>query len=330
MTGRGLGIVGRRRKYLEGYIAKLNGPPWDNSKDLTLDNNLPPLGSITNKGLSEWSLPASNLGCLSCIPLELLHLILSYADLWTICSLRCTSQGLLQITESVLEYRYLQIHAPNVIRAANFIGASHLLTMNKLCTQLTSSKCLICCDFGEFLYLPTCERVCFFCLISKHCFLPLKNEQALRQYRLNRSSLSAIPRFRVPLGLYSPYGEKVPRDVYLFDRMTVFDAGLQVNGDEAENPGGKLVMNRCDPYPSWNPIDLHVANPLRFAMVVKFPWLNKSEGSVEWGLGCRACYAMNSDTSVMTKSRKRYTSPGLLEHELRDHRIDQDPYTLPT
>lgn len=307
MTGRG-----DSRAWLIKYMK--NFPEVDG--DLTLDENLPPFSSITKGASSEWSLPPSDLGILSNVPIELFHLILSQVDLETLFSLRYTNQRLLQMIESMLEYCFVQTHVPNAIRAAHLVEASVHLTLKDLYSQLSSPKCSLCSDFGEYLYLPTCSRVCFFCLIRERCFLPLRVHQAKVQYRLSQAYLSAIPRFQSLPGIYSPAKHKLRR-FPLLHRAAAYEAGVRAHGSKAEAPMGKRgsLHDACNRYPAWDPMDRGVGNELRFALVLKFPWLNKGQGSVEWGVCCRACADKNgSDGDIVKESRKKYTEDGLKDH----------------
>jgi hypothetical protein len=56
-------------------------------------------------------------------------------------------------------------------------------------------------------------------------------------------------------------------------------------------------------------------NPYRFMCVLRFPWLDRSRGKIEWGLNCTGCRDKFHDrTDRKLDWRWLYTTSGYVEH----------------
>lgn len=128
--------------------------------------------------------PAS-MGCLDGISNELLFMILDLLDFQSLSRLSRVSLLLRSLVEQSPAYRDIMAFAPQTLTALGKTGLLTYHSASQLSRTLRSSdgNCASCRTyFGGYLFLPTCERICFDCLrvnfglrvttvaIAKECF----------------------------------------------------------------------------------------------------------------------------------------------------------------
>jgi hypothetical protein len=104
-------------------------------------------------------------GLLDKMPLELLHLVLSMLDLRSLSRISRVSLQGQAVVESLPAYRDLMDYAPHAIKALGQTGLIRYHTAAMLQATLFSKSCISCGEYGAFLFLPTCERCCYECLL---------------------------------------------------------------------------------------------------------------------------------------------------------------------
>jgi hypothetical protein len=72
-------------------------------------------------------------------------------------------------------------------------GLLHLHSADRIHRAILSSECVSCRGFGGFLFLPTCERVCFECLDQNHGLHMLEDWDAMKIFGLTRNHMGEIP-----------------------------------------------------------------------------------------------------------------------------------------
>jgi len=80
--------------------------------------------------------------------------------------------------DEVPQYRAIVAHAPASIRAALSLQVAGFFTCRNLYIALCAKTCYKCGNFGAFLYVPTCFRVCFGCFTESKGFLPMNKAHA--------------------------------------------------------------------------------------------------------------------------------------------------------
>jgi hypothetical protein len=270
--------------------------------DHLLDKKLPaatPGGTIATLR----SPPASNLGALAALPVELLQQGLLDLDLRTLSAFRSLNRLAADIVDALPEYSSIRRHAPATLLGAQAIGVDAHITLRALLATLRSPECEDCGDFGGYLYLPTCRRVCFPCLDSREQYLPMTPETAKYMCGLDQRTVDALPRMRTVAGVYSSIPEVVPGGMELIDVETARRAGRKLHGGQYEMdelvgerqwmwPGPRGVKYRetlklhLEGYPVDHAWDL--GNPLRFVAVVRVPWL-RTLHEADWGFHCVGC-----------------------------------------
>ncbi|KAM0307472.1 hypothetical protein ACHAPM_000191 [Fusarium culmorum] len=153
------------------------------------NQTLPSITSIPNQS----RVYASSLGQLDLLPAELL---LSVLDLLDFQSLSCLSRVSIlgkDVIESLPVYSEMVQHAPETLAA---LGQTHLLGHHRatlLHSTLRQSKCVSCFAFGGFLFLPTCERVCFECLYENQSLRMTSPAMAKQCFGLTDDDLGRVP-----------------------------------------------------------------------------------------------------------------------------------------
>lgn len=141
------------------------------------------------------------------LPLEIAHQILSEMDLKALMTFKNISSTTLAIVNSLPAFRDVIWNAPGVLRA---LGAAKLLpsfTVAQVATVLYTDRCTNCKDFGPFLFLPTCERCCYYCLADWPHVLKFRvgmTKKPQEYYGLSREQIRTLPKMTLIPGRYGP------------------------------------------------------------------------------------------------------------------------------
>jgi hypothetical protein len=112
-------------------------------------------------------LAALSIGTLNILPLEILqNILVDELDLASLTNLRSVSRGFRSTLDSLPQYNAIISHAPSSIRALLSLEIASFFPCKALYRVLCEEKCAFCGDFGANLYLLTCNRVCYQCLID--------------------------------------------------------------------------------------------------------------------------------------------------------------------
>ncbi|KAF2276421.1 uncharacterized protein EI97DRAFT_39340 [Westerdykella ornata] len=309
--------------------------------DFLLDDNLPaPRGKIPadNAPLHIIEAPKFELGVLDTLPLELLQISFSMLDLSSLAALRCVNRRAVEVVESIPQYKAIIAHAPKVLRAASCIGTGRWISCDTLYEKLCTANCEECGDFGGYLYILTCKRVCFLCISQNKKYLPLRRSHAIRKFGLNRQIVDTLRCMRSLPGTYSPNERRCSERIVLVDRESACRAGTTLHGsfsameqyvsdtsaakleefnkriqDDISQKAavGSKTPRRRRPQTE-DPFDGLSGNPLRFMAIVRVPWLNKVSSEAEWGFHCIGCaqYAISRPLHF----RRKFTAASFTEH----------------
>jgi hypothetical protein len=302
-------------------------------KDFTLDDNLPDLPDndhIPNP-------PKAYLGALDTLPLELLSEIVWQLDLRTLTDFRHINRRAMWLVESSPQYKVIRKHAYNALRGIICNEAGRWITCEMLYEKLCTAECEECGDFGGYLYILTCKRVCFLCLSEDKQYLPLRYRHAirkfglkrpiLRKFGLKRPILHSLPSMKSIPGTYSPNRKKVRAQLTLVDSDCARRAGIMLHGSVSAME--QYVSSKA----AKDPFNGRSGNPLRFMAIVRTPWLNKSSQELEWGFHCTGC--RESHISRPLHFRRKFTIGSFKEHlrecgNIRDgeHHLNYDILTV--
>ncbi|KAH8160954.1 hypothetical protein CIB48_g7290 [Xylaria polymorpha] len=146
----------------------------------------------------------SSLGSLDILPTEILLLTLDLLDFQSLSRISRVSLKGKAVVENLPAYREMMEHAPQTLAA---LGQTRLLSYHSsslLRQTLRSAKCVSCClEFGGFLFLPTCERVCFQCLHENRALWVMTRAEAKRCFRLTDKQFKIIPTLYSIPGTYN-------------------------------------------------------------------------------------------------------------------------------
>lgn len=175
------------------------------------------------------------LGPLDTLPLELLQLILSLLDFQSLSRLSRASLTAKATVEALPAYREFLEHAPDVLIALERTRILHYHSAALLRRTLRTNQCVSCFGFGAFLFLPTCERVCFQCLHENHALRVTTLELARKCFSLPTIHLKRIPILHSIPGSYSVlFHIWRPKEYRLVSVKQAKQLAIQVRGS-AEN-----------------------------------------------------------------------------------------------
>ncbi|KAJ4321993.1 hypothetical protein N0V84_005040 [Fusarium piperis] len=158
---------------------------------------------------------SSSMGRIDILPPELLLMVLNLLDFQALSRLSRVSHRAKTTVEGLAAYRELFEHAPDVLVA---LGKTRLLRYHSaalLRQTLRESRCVSCFDFGAYLNLPTCERVCLECLRRNYASRVVPVNTARECFHLTNKHLKKIPI------LYSIPGEYGVQDGFQFRRRVL-------------------------------------------------------------------------------------------------------------
>lgn len=148
-----------------------------------------------------------SLGSLDQLPAELFLLIPNLLDFQCFSRISRTCLRGKEVVEALPAYRDVMEHAPETLTA---LGKTRLLRYHAaplLRQTLRTDKCASCFDFGGFLFLLTCERICFDCLRENRAFRMTTPTIAKQCFGLTENQLKRIPVLYSIPGSYAPGGE---------------------------------------------------------------------------------------------------------------------------
>lgn len=177
----------------------------------------------------------SSLGRLDLLPPELLLEVLNLLDFQSLSRISRVSLRGMKTIEALSSYRDIMTHCPTILAA---LGKTQLLRFHSaalLRQVLLEEICASCFEFGAFLFLPTCERICFECLLQNYAFRLTTVAFAKRWFALTDDQLQRIPIMRSIPGYYCVrYSVKYRRSFRLVSIKQLLQLAIDVHGS-AEN-----------------------------------------------------------------------------------------------
>lgn len=275
--------------------------------------------------------PRYGLGALDRLPLEIIHLALIQLDMQSLTDFRRVNKRARLITDSIPQYKRILVHAPAAIRGSLNIKTARFFSCLDLYEKLSTAECDSCGDFGGYLYLVTCRRVCFLCFTEKTDYLPVLRKDAIRKFGLRSEHLASLPCMKSFPGFYSPREIKCRQRQTLFDYSSARQTGIAVHGTISymEKYASEMASNRLAAYNtklslhrtngtnlrpprSEDSFDGRCSNPKRFMGIIRAPLFNSQTGFPDWGFHCVACKAHHYCRPLHW--RRKYTV-----HSFQDH-----------
>jgi hypothetical protein len=169
----------------------------------------------------------ATLGTLEILPVELVQIVLLDLDLQSLTSLRRVNRRAMVTIDMLCQYSEIIAYASNSLRAALSINLGASISCRQLHTELCSQECIACGRFGPFLYLLTCSRVCYVCLVEDPRFLPLTPRHARIAFGLSSYETGRLPTAITLPGIYSHKSTIRRTRIALVDRTSSRLAGIR-------------------------------------------------------------------------------------------------------
>jgi hypothetical protein len=276
--------------------------------------------------------PRSTLGALDKLPLELLNIVLVQLGIGSLTDFRRVNRQARRVIDSIPQYREIIQHAPATIRGILSIETGDWISCQNLYAKLCTAECDGCGDFGGYLYLITCRRVCFLCFTEKTAYLPLLRTDAMRKFGLRREHVANLPRMKSIPGRYSPREIKCSTRLTLIDHDAARQAGIRLHGSVSamEHHTAELASEKLEKYQRRasghearqsqrtrrpkleDDFDGFSSNPKRFMGIVRAPLIDTRLGTVEWGVHCIACKSHHYDKPLHW--RRMFTTDSFKDH----------------
>lgn len=234
--------------------------------------------------------PMQALGHLDLLPLETLTDVLLRLDLLSLTIFRRVNKHAMQVIDSIPQYQRIYQHCPHILRDIISTEAGHF-SLGTLYEAFCNPYCTLCGDFGGYLYLITCLRVCYICFTENKLFLPVSGKQACTITRYSRKNLQQLPHIRSLRGRYADSGQLCRSRLQLWDRKAVFLA-------QTNTPGHEKSDRRCN-------------DSRRFMAVTYAPYFEQPFKIASLGLYCLGC---SESHEKETYFRKQYTRQGFVNH----------------
>lgn len=270
------------------------------------------------------------LEALDRLPLEIIHLTLIQLDIQSLTAFRRVNKQARLVVDSIPQYKQILAHAPVSLRASLKIKTARFFSFLDLHKKLSTAECDSCGDFGGYLYLVTCRRVCYLCFTGKIDYLPISRKDAIRKFGLDSAHLANLPCMRSFPGRYSPRGIKCRRREMLFDYSAARQAGIALHGsiDSMEAYVSEMASKSLDAYNtklslrgigtnlrpprSEDSFDGLDSNPKRFIGIVRALFFNGPTVAPDCGFHCLACKAHHYGRPLHW--RRKYTVDSFQDH----------------
>ena len=239
------------------------------------------------------------------LPNELFDMVVENLDLQTLTNLRAVSRQLRQTISWHPEYSALKQHSPQLIRALLSTGLAPWFSVSTIYESvLRKSRCTHCGDFGLFVYLLTCSRICNLCMARNPACHPIPIKDAKQTYNLSFKALkSDIPLLRTILGRYTGLGLHRPKRHSLVDFAAASRLARMADAGEST----------IDP-PSRVFADSGEGNPLRYMGVVRVSFFNQEHQKEQWRLTCKACYKQERRELRHLNWKRLFTIDNFCDH----------------
>lgn len=146
--------------------------------------------------------PSSNIGNLDVFPMELLHNILNQLDFLSLFRLASVSHRGRNVVHSLAAFRDLTTYAYPVLVALGITELLYWHSCSTLHSALLSESCVSCGLYGPFLFLPTCERCCYWCLSENQSLWLIPVSKAKKIFGLSAKDLKGTPTLHTVPGVY--------------------------------------------------------------------------------------------------------------------------------
>jgi hypothetical protein len=125
----------------------------------------------------------SSAGSLDRLPTEIIYMIFLLSNLSTLSHFAQASRAAAFLVSIFSPHRDLITHAPSALAVLAQHGLLPYFPVQQVHRLLVDERCISCASYGQFLYLPLCERVCVPCLKTNITLRVLPLETALKWFQ---------------------------------------------------------------------------------------------------------------------------------------------------
>jgi hypothetical protein len=136
---------------------------------------------------------SSSLGTLDKFPVEILHQIFNALDFRSLSRLASSSHYGRYVVRSHPFYRILTANAFPALVALNQTQIIQWYSSEKLYSVLQSESCVSCGEYAPYLFLPTCERCCYWCHQENQALWLVPLSKAKKLLGLKEKELKGMP-----------------------------------------------------------------------------------------------------------------------------------------
>ena len=269
------------------------------------------------------------LGQLDLLPLEIIQSVLQLLDLQPLTLVQSLNHRSKLLVDSLPQHREIVTHAPNALRAILSNGLAPQFTINDLSTALRAQECFDCGEFGTYLYLLECRRYCWLCLAEDSNIQPVSRSVVRSLFGLPAEIVQQLPYIRsLPLrySIDCPKRDRHGQRVAFVSLNASREAGINFHGSEEAMETQVLIRatypNRGEGsgVASWVQLRKQMQNKRLgslynpFMASIRFPTLDVSSGTLEWGLSCKVCRDGPPTDDELGDWAVIYTRRGYLAH----------------
>ncbi|KAI9675010.1 MAG: hypothetical protein M1817_001416 [Caeruleum heppii] len=266
---------------------------------------LPPPGHL-KRGIFRYSpshfrpsIPGPLLGSLAVLPTEIILIILRHLDVQTMARFEALNTRARCLINAIAEYQLLTIHAPNVLRALICTSLMTEFSVMQLFHAACHDRCVVCNDYGSFVFLPKLWRCCFTCSQNAPQLRVISAAAARACFGLRESAVRKLAVMWTLPGCYALEQKARARRIRV---ISAYDARLlaisiygseekmaaAVDDERARNAMSGDPRKARKPRTSMDNLMDH-NDPLRGVAFTPFPFLNMRTRTLEIGFWCRGC-----------------------------------------
>jgi hypothetical protein len=141
------------------------------------------------------------------------------------------TEELLSLSNLYRNIKEITNHAHNALRCILRVEAA--INCEMLYQTLFKDECVECGEFGAYLYVITCKRVCLDCFESKSQYLPISAQVVNGRYGIDHQKIESLPHIKTLVGPYSPcrrLQSQLSRSHVLYDAESAIQAAVLHHG----------------------------------------------------------------------------------------------------
>ena len=232
-----------------------------------------------------------------------MHMILGNLDLKTLTNFRSVSYSARMLVDTMKPYADIIRLAPNSIRALLSTDMAIHFNSHDIFNALCEQDCCLCGnEFGPFMDLFTCKRVCYHCVknFDTESLYSATLDSAQLILKLTASEAERLPKLRLLPGIHGSRAEK---------RVSVVRVGSAAL--KASSLFDYNLVNHVLQFSVYC-----CQHSLRFGSLIRIPTYHQKEKSLHWGVSCRSCcWSENRESTELLARNKVFLSINhYLEH----------------